>query len=268
MLAVPPVFVVADGVGGSEAGEVASAIVIEEFDRLLASESRAAGSAVTHASTVIDPDRVPDALAAAQRRVLALHGPGPQGAGSTAVGAVGVMSGGEPYWVIFNVGDSRIYRLLPADGERAALPNGRSVSADTLTSRPIDETAGQARLCQVSVDHSHSQELLEAGLITAEEAPQHPGNNLVTRAVGSPDGFEPDYWMLPMVPGDRLLLCSDGLTSEVATETMTEVMSAGQSPTDTAAELLRLTLAAGARDNVSAIVVDVLDHDRVNACDG
>lgn len=280
ILAVPPVYVVADGVGGGDAGDVASGIVIEEFARLIPDrpvpdppdrqESRGrpdspgrCTASQTLTSTVagpivpivaIDPDQVRDALSAAHQRVRALHARNPHGTGSTAVGAVGVTVGNEPYWVVFNVGDSRLYRLVPPewDGD-PRLPAG-------ALSQPGDRPESDSRpalLTQISVDHSHVQELLDAGLITSEQAEHHPGNNLVTRAVGSPDGSEPDFWMLPMVPGDRLLICSDGLTSEVGTEIMTEVVAARRPPRETAAELLRLTLDAGARDNVSVIVVDV-----------
>lgn len=241
ILTAPPVFVVADGVGGSDAGEMASAIVVEEFGWLAYPESSA-----TRAE-FITPEQVRDALSAAHLRVLTLSNQCSNGAGSTAVGAVGVMVGQEPYWVVFNVGDSRIYRLPPARSGQPRTPDRATGAGQTH----------RARLHQVSVDHSHVQELIEAGVISRDEAAHHPGRNLVTRAIGSGEGFEPEFWMLPMVPGDRLLLCSDGLTGELAAATIDEVVSAGWPPQETAAELLRLTLEAGAQDNVSAIVVDV-----------
>lgn len=268
ILAVPPVFVVADGVGGGDAGDVASGMVVEEFARLttdppqLDSTGRptgsdsdpSAGMAPTIPAAGIDPDDVRDALAAAHQRVLALHACSAHGAGSTAVGAVGVLVGNEPYWVVFNVGDSRLYRLMPPEWDGHAQP---AAPAASLPIERPESGSRPAELTQISVDHSHVQELLDAGLITSDQAEHHPGNNLVTRAIGSPDSSEPDFWMLPMVPDDRLLICSDGLTSEVGIEIMTEVVAARRPPRETAAELLRLTLDAGARDNVSVIVVDV-----------
>lgn len=223
ILASPPVFVVADGVGGNEAGEVASAIVVEEFARLAE-------------QPVIDPDGVSATIRSAHARVRALHPDTPHGASSTAVGAVGVMSGEEPYWVVFNVGDSRIYRLPAAAADGA-------------------DTGG---FTQVSVDHSHVQELVDAGLITREQALRHPERNLVTRAIGADDSCEADFWMIPMVPGDRLLLCSDGLLSELTEEQVRERLTDGSPAADTAAELLQMALAAETTDNVSVIVVDVV----------
>lgn len=219
VLAQAPVFVVADGVGGSDAGEVASAIVVEEFSRLAERPT-------------IDPDDVGITLALAHGRVQALHQGRPYGPGTTAVGAVGIADSAGGYWVIFNIGDSRIY-------QRTGDPD--------------------AELVQISVDHSHVQELVEAGVITAEEARTHPERNLVTRAVGADDAFQPDYWVLPIVPGDRLLLCSDGLLADCTMADISELVSQPGQPADVAEELVALALRGGARDNVSAVVVDVLD---------
>jgi protein phosphatase len=218
ILASPPVFVVADGVGGSEAGEVASAIVVEEFDQLAR-------------QPVIDPEGVRAAIQRAHLKIRELHTEGQQnGSSSTAVGAVGVLSDEQPYWVVFNIGDSRVYRL--------------------------SAVAGSRELSQVSVDHSHVQELVDAGLITAEDADSHPDRNLVTRAVGADDECRPDFWMIPMVPGDRFLICSDGLL-EIGPELIADRLGQPRSAADTAKELLQLALDAGAPDNVSVIIVDV-----------
>ena len=224
ILAAPPVFVVADGVGGSEAGEVASAIVVEEFGRLAR-------------QPVIDAEGVRAALQTAHRRVRELHGATPHGASSTAVGAVGVMSGDEPYWVVFNIGDSRIYRL-PA-------PN------------PDENAAEVGELTQISVDHSHVQELVDAGVITANEAVTHPERNLVTRAVGAEETAEPDFWMIPMVVGDRWLICSDGLLADLAYEAVRDRVRQRSSAAETARDLLTMALEHDVSDNVSVIVVDV-----------
>lgn len=222
ILASSPVFVVADGVGGSEAGEVASAIVVEEFAKLAQ-------------QPVIDADGVHAAIQNAHRRIRALHTEGQQhGSSSTAVGAVGVLSDEQPYWVVFNIGDSRIYRLTTVAGNR--------------------------ELSQVSVDHSHVQELVDLGVLTAEQAGHHPDRNLVTRAVGADEECRPDFWMIPMVPGDRFLICSDGLL-EVAAEQIADRVAGSAPAPETAEALLHLALDAGAPDNVSVIVIDVVPGD-------
>lgn len=222
ILASPPVFVVADGVGGSDGGDVASAVVVEEFGKLAR-------------LPVIDADGVRATLDAAHARVRALPARQVHGPSSTAVGAVGVMSGDEPYWVVFNVGDSRIYRL-PVAGPGSSEPE----------------------LSQITVDHSHVQELVDAGVITADEAATHPDRNLVTRAVGADETVEPDFWMIPMVPGERLLLCSDGLLADLPYAAVRDRVQQQSSAADTAQDLIDMALAAGATDNVSVIVVDVV----------
>ncbi|MGO1971940.1 MAG: PP2C family protein-serine/threonine phosphatase [Propionibacteriaceae bacterium] len=220
ILASAPVFVVADGIGGAEAGEVASAIVVEEFLPLAD-------------LAVIESDDVTAALNRAHLRVRALHAESGFGAGTTACGAVGLTFGDMEYWLVFNIGDSRVYRR---------------------------QGQGSRRLVQVSVDHSHVQELLDAGVITAVEASRHPERNVVTRAVGSEESFEPDYWLLPMVPGERLLLCSDGLLSESPYREVEVLVQGSGSAHTVVDELLELSLRSGARDNVSVIVVDVLER--------
>ncbi|WP_168207287.1 PP2C family protein-serine/threonine phosphatase [Microlunatus elymi] len=222
ILASPPVFVVADGVGGNADGELASAIVVEEFGKLAR-------------RPVIDADAVSATIQAAHLRVRGLNvADEPHGPSSTAVGAVGLLAGEEPYWLVFNIGDSRIYRL-------PAHPS---------------EGADERELSQISVDHSHVQELVDAGVITADQAAGHPDRNLVTRAIGAEADCEPDFWMIPMVPGDRLLICSDGLLAAPYADLLGRLLQ----PSEAAAaadDLLQLALAAGATDNVSIIVVDV-----------
>lgn len=226
ILADPPVFVVADGVGGSESGEIASAIVVEEFAKLVACESLA-------------PYHVADALEAAQDRILAMRAGRPVGAATTAVGAVEVTVDGENHWLVFNIGDSRIYRI---DGTGAMI--------------------------QLSVDHSHVQELIDAGVITSDEAVNHPERNLVTRALGSDEAFEPDFWLLPIFPGERLMICSDGLLRETPYDQIEALVREVRPASVAVEQLLGLSLASGARDNVSVIVVDVGEesaaaHERV-----
>ncbi|NLT31196.1 MAG: serine/threonine-protein phosphatase [Propionibacterium sp.] len=214
--AAPPVFVVADGIGGAEAGEDASAMVVGTF-RALAEEP------------VLDSDGVVAALQRSHEQVRALQLRAP-GAGSTVCGGVGLQYGEHFYWLIFNLGDSRAFRIYGAPGAR--------------------------RITQVSVDHSHVQELVEAGQLTAAEAEHHPERNVVTRAIGSPEGCHPDFWLIPMVLGDRFLFCTDGLL-DAPREKVRTVLVTEPDPNRATDELLELALNSGARDNVSVIVVDV-----------
>lgn len=221
-LAAPPVFVVADGLGGHGGGDVASGLVVEEFGRLAEGFDPARGS-----------DQVGRALDACQRRVAeygaqqrAAGEPGGH-AGTTVVAAV-VVHESEPEWLLVNVGDSRIYRLH------------------------------EGRLDQVSVDHSLVQELVDAGTITAEEATRHPERNVVTRALGSPGRVSADYFRLPLAAAERLLLCSDGITGMIGDGAIAAVLVEAEDPRDAADRLVEAALEAGGEDNATAVVIDVV----------
>src|SRR3954468_669518 len=158
-LVAPPVFVVADGMGGHENRDVASRIVVEEFARL--------------AEQAFEPthgrEAVAAALEASQHRIAEYAGPGPglrRTPGTTVVAALLVEDDGSPAWLLANLGDSRIYAV-----------------------------AG-GRVRQVSNDHSVVQELVDAGEITADEAHDHPERHVITRALGGPLLEPADYFVL------------------------------------------------------------------------
>jgi serine/threonine protein phosphatase Stp1 len=109
----------------------------------------------------------------------------------------------------------------------------------------------EGSLCQVTRDHSVVQELVEAGLIASEDAESHPEANIITRAVGAEDVLELDKVSGRIAPGDRLLLCSDGLFKALAERDIESCLAAG----DGAEALIAAALEAGARDNVTAVVV-------------
>ncbi|GAB6938665.1 PP2C family protein-serine/threonine phosphatase [Isoptericola variabilis] len=212
-LARGSVFFVADGMGGHDAGEVASAAAVAALSPLGDSE-------------VVGVDEVRCRVRAAHDAVRAIETAPGRGAGTTLSGVVLTDQGGEPYWLVVNVGDSRTYR-----------------SADGV-------------LEQVSVDHSEVQELVDAGRITAHQALTHPRRHVVTRALGAPDDPEPDFWFLPVHAGDRMLVCSDGLTAELTDRRVAEVLLVEADPQVAAERLVGEALAAGGRDNITVIVVD------------
>ncbi len=109
----------------------------------------------------------------------------------------------------------------------------------------------EGTLCPVTRDHSVVQELVETGLIAPEDAESHPEANIITRAVGAEDALELDKVSGRIAPGDRLLLCSDGLFKALAERDIESRLAAG----DGADALIAAALEAGARDNVTAVVV-------------
>lgn len=111
------------------------------------------------------------------------------------------------------------------------------------------------RLRMLTRDHSVVQELIDRGELNAEEAESHPESHLVTRAVGGGPELEVDLVSVPLAVGDRLLLCSDGLTRCVYEQTVEALLKDAKSPEEACQRLLREALDSGAPDNVSAITV-------------
>ena len=217
VLVKPPVFAVADGMGGHAAGDRASAAVVDRLSALRAEPS----------SGYLDVARLDAALHAAADDIDDLAAHIPVGAGTTVTGALLALVDGVPHMVVFNIGDSRVYRYSDDDFRR------------------------------VTRDHSVVQELVDAGLLHADDAEGHPESNVITRAVGFRETPQPDVWMLPVEPGMRLLLCSDGLTKELDDRRIHGMLAGGRSAAETADELMDAALAAGGRDNVTVVVIDV-----------
>jgi serine/threonine protein phosphatase PrpC len=142
-------------------------------------------------------------------------------------------------------------------------------SRNTLTLAHIGDSRAYLlrgdRFTQITRDHTFVQALIDEGRITEDEASSHPQRNLVTRVLtGEPDD-EPDLGVREASPGDRYLLCSDGLSGFVATDTIEEILGRRDAPGRTADTLIELALKAGAPDNVTVIVADVVDLQRADA---
>mgnify|MGYP000853811308 FL=1 len=213
-LAASRLFLVADGLGGHERGEVASRAVVDAFRRI--------------ADDWLTGEKLREALLQASTTVAALDREG-RAPGSTVVGVGLTEQPGPPCWLVFNVGDSRAYLL-----------RGGSLE-------------------QISVDHSRVQELLDAG----RQLSGPISHNVITRAIGAgvPGPAAADQWLVPATVGDRILLCSDGLTTEVSDQLIAAALLTFTDPQLAADELVRSALTAGGRDNVTALVVDVIAVD-------
>jgi PPM family protein phosphatase len=213
LLAYPPVFLVADGMGGHAAGDVASRLTVEEFSRLAGRPG-------------VSADEVHDCFHRVATRLQESLEPG-RTAGTTVAGVAVATHEGGAYWLVFNIGDSRVYRYA------------------------------EGLLEQISVDHSVVQELMDEGVLTPEAARNHPERHVITRAVGTGAAPEPDYWLMPAAPGDRILVCSDGLTSELTDDVLARALQHYADPQDAAQALVTAAVQHGGHDNVSAVVVDV-----------
>ena len=214
-LTAPPIYAVADGMGGHGSGDLASALAVQVLERCAA----------------LNPlflEAVLAALEEANQVIIERESGNPMG--TTVTGLVGLGTAGADHLMVFNVGDSRVYRLA-ADG-----------------------------IEQLTVDHSEVQELLIDGAITREQARIHPRRHIVTRALGTDPVLLADRWLLPAVGGDRFLLCSDGLFSELLDEAILPLLSAG-TPQQAAEALVMAANDVGGRDNITAVIVDIESDD-------
>ncbi len=213
-LTVFPLFLVADGMGGHSAGEIASASALEAFRPLTGQRT-------------VSMDELADAFTVAVTTVAGIEST-EFAAGTTLSGVALSEHAGTTYWLVMNLGDSRTYR------------------------------ATDTGLEQVSVDHSAVQELVDAGILSPAEAGRHPNRNVITKALGAGSHAVPDYWLLPASPGDRMLVCSDGLTRELDDDRIALVLHEESSPQNAAMRLVQEALLHGGRDNVTVIVVDAV----------
>jgi PPM family protein phosphatase len=209
-------FAVADGIGGFEAGEVASSIAVRVLEEL---EPGAPFEA---------------AIQEANRQILAV-GRGDEklsGMGTTLVAARFGGTQERPVAEIAHVGDSRAYLL-----------RGGNL-------RPLTE------------DHSLVAELVRSGDLTRDQAAEHPQKNLITRALGAEEEVDVDTAVLPVETGDRILLCSDGLSDMIPEGQISEILAdSPDDPETPARRLLSAALDAGGTDNVTVVVVDVKEQE-------
>jgi serine/threonine protein phosphatase PrpC len=220
-LAQPPVFFVADGMGGHAHGDAASQTVIRVFTDHI------------EENVPSTPERILDAIHSsndAVRHLSSAEDFGTAMSGTTLAG-VAIVDAGDGigfHWMAYNVGDSRIYTWDDQD------------------------------LRQLSVDHSAVQEMVEAGLIKAADAEKHPVRNVITRAIGADEFVDADVWLQPATGTHVFLICSDGLTKELSVREMAAVLAgrADKDLAEVAGELVAAALAKGGRDNVTVVIVE------------
>ena len=229
--------VVADGMGGHQAGEIASEITVSTIRN--ACSPAPTGADETNLAHPHLPDLVKAVVDANSAIVRAsLEDPDKQGMGTTVTALSVIADPTDPQTPfalgLVNVGDSRTYVLR------------------------------QGRLRQVSKDHSFVQDLIDQGQITREEARYHPRRNIVTRALGIEPDVQVDSAKLPLIKGDRFLLCSDGLVDEIDDEHIEEILKQHAEPQTTADALVQAANDNGGRDNITVIVADVLEGDELS----
>jgi PPM family protein phosphatase len=219
-LSSKPVAAVADGMGGHSAGEVASAIAIEELAAL--------GRRGPWENETAATDDLKQAILRANRRIreMAASDRKLNGMGTTLVA---LLEDGDMVHLA-NVGDSRGYLLR------------------------------QGELSQVTVDHSLVQELVDDGRLSPEDAERHPQRSVITRALGIDPEVEFDLFTYKLQVGDRLLLCSDGLSDVVEPARIRKVLLRVRSAQQAARQLVTVANEQGGPDNITVIVVDAVDE--------
>jgi PPM family protein phosphatase len=150
------------------------------------------------------------------------------GMGTTLVGAAVVDNAGESSLLVFNVGDSRCYAIV--DG---------------------------GPMVQLTIDHSVVQEMVDNGEISADEARLHAHRNVVTRAIGIEESVAADFVIAPQGRHVRLLLCSDGVSGEVSDAQLSILLRESETPDEVARAIIASVLEGFAKDNATAVVLDV-----------
>jgi protein phosphatase len=224
VLVQPPLFVVADGLGGHEAGEVASALAVETLR--------------DHAPRRADSNALARAVRAANSAVIraAKEGIGRAGMGTTMTAAL--VDGG--HIVLAHVGDSRAYLL-----------HGSALQLLTQ-------------------DHSMVADMIRRGQLTEAQARTHPNRSVITRALGTDSNLVTDTYEVHASAGDRLLLCSDGLSGMLHDDRISEILGAYTDPATVAHALVDAANEAGGQDNISVVIVDIQESssDTVGAREG
>jgi protein phosphatase len=210
-------FIVADGMGGHAAGEVASSMAVQIIAQELAP-----------LSTIDEPgavERMAHAVRSANRAIYdrTMNESEKHGMGTTT----SVLMLSDAGYLIGQVGDSRIYLLR--DGQ----------------------------LRQLTKDHSYVQEQVDAGYLTPEQARYHPYSNVITRCVGANESVEADFFAGPITPGDVFLVASDGLTGMVEDRRLQQLMASKANPGRVVDALIAEANGRGGLDNITAILVQV-----------
>jgi serine/threonine protein phosphatase PrpC len=222
--------VVADGMGGHAAGEVAAKIAVDTIEQFIAGTSQkeeATWPFQYNHQWRFNSNRLAVAVEQANEKVMSAvaQQPSLKGMGTTLVAAILNGSG----MSLAHVGDSRAYRLR--EGE----------------------------LRRLTDDHSWVHEQIMTGILTEEEAKSHPLKNVVTRALGGGPSVMPELQEYDLMSGDRYLLCSDGLTTMLGDEELTETLRAESDPEKACRTLVERANERGGLDNITVIVVDVSD---------
>lgn len=210
---LPNLFILADGMGGHRAGDMASRCTVETMVQLISEASSK------------DPINILDqAIRAVNEKIIDISkgSEAYNGMGTTLVVACVIDS----VLHVANVGDSRLYLL-------------------------------DANLQQVTRDHSYVEDLISEGAIDRSEARTHEKKNIITRAIGGEDTVLPDFFPIDVKLGNRILMCSDGLTNMVEDSVIERILKNTQDIEEATNILVNMANENGGRDNISVILIEI-----------
>lgn len=212
------VYIVADGVGGNNSGEVASRTAVSGIAEVINESGLCEYSTPEEIFGFLD-----DTIADVNSRIyhMGIENESNRGMATTLVMAY--IRNEEGY--IANIGDSRAYLFRQGD------------------------------LNRITIDHTYVNELISKGVITEEEAEHHKQKNVITKALGAEQNVAPDFYKISLAKGDILMLCSDGLYGEVDNGKIVEILSKGISMNDACSELVDEAIKAGGRDNITVVCI-------------
>lgn len=221
----PGFCVVADGMGGHNAGEVASQLATEYIKNSLEDVLNAS----LESQNLDMPGRINDAVHKANESIydLSKKDESRMGMGTTAVICSFVNNEG----YIANVGDSRAYACR------------------------------RDEIYQITVDHSIVEEMVANGSITRDEARVHPQKNIITRAIGSEKDIKADIFEYEYKAGDSIVMCSDGLSGMVDDKTILKVVKNSMSSKEVCEKLCCLAKENGGIDNITVVTIRILEED-------
>ena len=218
------VYIVADGVGGNNSGEIASSTAVESLASFVkANDLGLCGS----------PDEIfgffTEALDIANRRVFEMGREDSACRGMASTVVMSYINGGSAY--LANVGDSRVY--LYRDGQ----------------------------LLQLTEDHTYVNTLLKAGVISREQAAMDDRKNVITKALGAEVTVEPDFFQVNFIKDDVFIICTDGLYDEVDEDEMKKIIEENPSMSDVCAAMISAANENGGHDNITVISLKVTEED-------
>ena len=222
-------YMVADGMGGHAAGEVASRMAVQAVEAFINDTHDADPNRTWpfpyDPDISLDANRLKAGFRLANRRLAAAMAQNEALRGMATTAAAVLLGREGP--VVAHVGDSRVYRLRGGTLE------------------------------QITEDHSWVSEQVRAGILSDADARRHPWRNVVTRALSGGDDPDVEVAEIDLEPGDRLLICSDGLSGVVTTERILEIVAAGQGLEETCRALIAAANEAGGPDNITVAMLQV-----------